>query len=104
MPIMEIAVVPIGTQSPSVSSSVARVIKILEGRDDIHYALTSMGTIIEADSLHTLFDIAHAMHTTLLQEEHIHRVLTSIKIDDRTDKKITMGSKTQSVRNKLKGK
>ena len=104
MPIMEITVVPVGTQSPSLSSYVTRVVKVLEGRDNIHYELTSMGTIIEADSLRLLFDVAHTMHTTLLKEENIHRVLTSIKIDDRTDKKITMDSKTQSVKNKLKEK
>ena len=100
MPIMEISIVPVGTKRASLSSYVAEAIKVLRTQKGIKYTLTAMGTIIEARSLKQLFDIAHLMHSAILRG-NVTRVVTSIKIDDRKDKKITMHGKTQSVQRKL---
>ncbi len=99
MPIMEISIVPLGSKTASVSKYIVRAIKVLEEEKDIKYKLTSMGTIIEADSLKTLFNIANKMHNSVLATD-IERVVTTIKIDDRRDKKLTMRGKLKSVRNK----
>ena len=101
MPIMEIAIVPIGTKTPSVSKYIASSIKVLNEEKGIKYNLTSMGTIIEADSVKKLLNIAGKMHRKVLSGK-VKRVVTAIKIDERKDKKLTAKRKIQSVRNKLK--
>lgn len=99
MPIMEISIVPLGTETASVSQYVAGSIKALKEKD-IKYSLTPMGTIIEADSVEHLFTIAAKMHHVVLDMD-INRVVTSIKIDDRKDKNITLSQKVKSVQKKL---
>lgn len=101
MPIMEISIVPLGTKTVSVSNYVATSIKMLKGQKNIKYTLTSMGTIIEADSIEKLLNIASKMHNAVLKGD-IKRVVTAIKIDDRKDKKITIKSKINAVQKKLK--
>lgn len=101
MPIMEISVVPLGTIKPSVSQYVARSIKILQGENNITYQLTAMGTIVEGDSIEQLLAIASKMHHSVF-DDTVKRVVTTIKIDDRKDKKTTISNKVQSVEEKLK--
>lgn len=101
MPIMEISIVPLGTKTTSVSRFVADVLRILKREKGIKYQLTAMGTIIEADSLDRLLEVAKKMHRTVFDDGAL-RVLTSIKIDDRRDKKLTIESKIKSVRRKVK--
>jgi len=55
-----------------------------------------MGTIVEADSLDFLLTLAKKMHQAVLGEK-IKRVVTTIKIDDRKDKKISIEEKVRSV-------
>ncbi|MCD4812318.1 MTH1187 family thiamine-binding protein [bacterium] len=101
MPVMEISVIPLGTRTPSVSDYVAVCIKKIKGKKNIKYTLTSMGTVIEADTTSRLLKIADEMHHAVLQGE-IKRVVTTIKIDDRLDKKLTMKGKINTVQNKIK--
>ena len=101
MPIMEISIVPLGTKTASVSKYVASSIEVLKKEKGIKYKLTSMGTIVEADSVERLLGIASRMHKRILNSG-IKRVVTTIKIDDRKDKKLTMAKKMKSVRKKLK--
>jgi uncharacterized protein (TIGR00106 family) len=101
MAVMEISVVPIGTKTPSLSTYVAKALKVLEAEKGIIYTLCPMGTVIEADSLETLLAIAGKMHEAVLDGD-IQRVVTSIKIDDRRDKPLTMDGKVLSVKQKLK--
>jgi len=101
MPIMEISIVPLGTESASVSGYVADAVKILKKQKGIKYELTPMGTIIEADSVKKLLNIAGKMHRTVLKDK-IKRVVTTIKIDDRKDKKLTAKGKIKSVQKRLR--
>jgi uncharacterized protein (TIGR00106 family) len=100
MPIMQISVVPIGTESPSVSRYVTDVIKVLKKEKDIKYELTSMATIVEADSLDRLFELAKKMHQVPFNKGAL-RVTTSINIDDRRDKPLSIKGKLDSVKRKL---
>lgn len=97
MPVMEISVVPIGTKTPSVSRYVADAVALLDREKDIHYQLTPMGTVIEADSVEKLLEIAGKMHHAVLSGE-IRRIVTSIKIDERLDQQLTMQGKVDSVK------
>lgn len=97
MAIMEISIVPMGTQSVSVSQYVAAAIKSIQ---DVKYELTPMGTIIEADSVEDLFDIATRMHRAVLNAG-ASRVVTAIKIDDRKGAKHSASGKVQAVQDQL---
>ena len=61
MAIVEVSVVPVGTQSPSVSKYIARAMQVLQDEKDIKYELTAMGTIIEGDLEH-LLNLVRKMH------------------------------------------
>ena len=98
MAILAISVVPIGTKDTSLSSYVADCIRTLkEGK--LHYELTSMGTNIEGD-LKDLMKMALKMHETPFKKG-ARRVLTTLKIDDRRDKKGTLEGKKKAVVKKL---
>lgn len=101
MPIMEISVVPVGTEEASVSKYIAEVVKVLKREKNINYKLSAMGTIIEADSIEKLFEIGRKMHQVPFKKG-VERVVTSIKIDDRKNKKISINGKVNSVNKKLK--
>jgi uncharacterized protein (TIGR00106 family) len=99
---MEISIVPIGTKTASVSRYVAEAVRILKDNAGIKYALTSMGTIVEAESIERLLEIAGRMHNAILGSK-VKRVVTTIKIDERKDKKLTIEGKIKSVRQKIRG-
>jgi len=100
MAVMEISVVPIGTKGASLSGYVAGVISVLKCESDIKYQLTSMGTIIESGSIEKLLSVAGKMHSILFSDE-VKRVVTTIKLDERKDKELTMDGKVKSVEDKL---
>lgn len=100
MAIVELTIVPLGTATPSVSHYVAEVHKVLEqAKEPIKYQLTPMSTIMEGD-LDDLFAVIRRMHEVPFAKGAL-RVSTSLRIDDRRDKKATMEGKLQSVRDKL---
>jgi len=101
MAILEISVVPIGTSDTSLSAYVADCLLILR-KEKVRYELSSMGTNIEGD-LKVLFDIALKMHQVPFKKGAL-RVLTTLKIDDRRDKKGTLSGKKRAVQSKLKRK
>jgi len=96
MPIMEINIIPLGTKTPSVSKYITDALRVLGKEKNIIYELTAMGTIVETDSLDLLLTLAKKMHRAVLSGK-INRVVTTIKIDDRKDKKISIEEKVSSV-------
>ncbi len=99
MAIVSVSVVPVGTGSTSVSSYVAGCQKVLESKTNIKYQLTPMATILEGE-YKEIMDVISELHS-LPFERGAGRVLTTIIIDDRKDKDITMGGKLKSVIDKL---
>lgn len=87
MALLEIAVVPVGTEQASISSHVAEACREA-ARNGIKYRVTPTATVLEGD-LRALVDVACKMH-----EAGFHngapRVVTNISIDDRHDKDLTM--------------
>ena len=98
MPIMEVKILPLGTKTASVSEYVVNALKVLN-KNDIKYELTSMGTIIEADSVELLLDVAKQMHKATLSQ--VDRVVTFIELDERIDKELTIEGKLRSAQEKL---
>ncbi len=99
MAIVEVSVVPLGTKSPSVSHYVAQALQVLEKAEGIKYELTPMGTVIEGD-LDVVLPLVREMHEITFSPE-VQRVVTTIKIDERRDKDLTMEGKLRSVKEKL---
>ncbi|WFD11002.1 MTH1187 family thiamine-binding protein [Tepidibacter hydrothermalis] len=100
MALVEVTIVPLGSESTSLSSYVADVHKVLEREKGLKHMLTPMGTIIEGD-LDLIFSTIKQMHESVF-ENGAMRVSTSIKIDDRRDKVGSMKQKIESVESKLK--
>lgn len=99
MAVCSISVVPIGTGTTSVSRYVARCHDVLKDIEGIKYKLTPMATILEGD-LDLIMKVAADLHGVPF-ESGAKRVLTTVIIDDRRDKKITMDGKVESVERKL---
>ena len=98
MAMAEVTVVPMGTGTPSLSAYVAEVLKLVK-ESGIKYQLTPMGTILEGD-LDEIFALVRRMHEVPFSDE-IKRVVTTLKIDDRRDKPLTMESKVEAVTSKM---
>ena len=90
MAILEISIVPIGTGDTSLSAYVADCLRVLK-KEKVRYELSPMGTSVEGD-LKDLIRIALKMHQVPFQKG-ARRVATTIKIDDRRDKKGTLEGK-----------
>ena len=98
MAIIEISVVPIGTGDTSLSSYVADCTRVLK-KARVPFELSAMGTNVEGD-LKKLVDIALKMHQVPFKKG-AQRVVTTLKIDDRRDKKGTIAGKKKAVQDKL---
>ena len=99
MAIIDLSVVPVGTPTPSVSQYVAGAVKILQNEPGIKYELTAMNTIIEGDLEH-LLTLARRMHQSAF-DSGVKRVVTTIRIDERHDKPLTMSGKIEAVKKRL---
>jgi uncharacterized protein (TIGR00106 family) len=99
MAIIDISVVPVGTSTPSVSRFVAGAVRILQNEPGIKYELTAMNTIIEGD-LEQLLALAKKMHDSAFNSG-IQRVVTTLRIDERRDKPLTMTGKVDAVKKQL---
>ncbi|MBI5069690.1 MAG: MTH1187 family thiamine-binding protein [Deltaproteobacteria bacterium] len=100
MPIAFLTITPLGTATPSVSNYVAGVERVLQASGLVSQ-LTAMGTIIEGD-LDEILKVVRQMHEHPFTQG-AQRVSTSLRIDDRRDKKEhTIAGKMRSVEEKLK--
>jgi uncharacterized protein (TIGR00106 family) len=99
MAMIDISVVPVGTSKPSVSEYVAGAVRILKKEPGIKYELTAMNTIIEGD-LDKLLALAQRMHRSAFAAG-AKRVVTTIRIDERIDKPLTIEGKIKAVKDKL---
>ncbi|KKI92897.1 hypothetical protein WQ54_06870 [Bacillus sp. SA1-12] len=98
MPLLEIRIIPIGTDSPSFSSEVTNVVSKIEEKG-LTYQLTPTSTVIEGD-IDQLWDIAKVIHHEALSEGP-ERIVTDISIDHRTDKPMDMEHQVDTVEKKL---
>ena len=100
--VAEITVVPLGTASPSLSAYVAEVEKTLSKFPRLKSLLTPMSTILEGE-IDEVLEAVKAMHEVPFHMGAL-RVSTTLRIDDRRDKTLTMEGKLAAVRKKLSNK
>lgn len=98
MALLEVSVVPVGTESPSISSYVAQACREAK-RNGIKFDVTPTATVMEGD-LRALIDIARQMHDAAFAAGS-ERVVTNISIDERRDKPLTMAESVRTVRSEL---
>lgn len=97
--IADVKILPCATESASLSRYVAACDNILKQAGDISYQVTPMATIIQGP-LERVLELIQEMHEVPFTMG-IKRVVTSVSIDDRRDKHISMESKVQAVNMKL---
>jgi uncharacterized protein (TIGR00106 family) len=97
MVIVEFVVVPLGERS--LSLYVAEIVKLLDSRG-VKYQLTPMSTIIEVPTVEDALAIIEEAHE-LMFKLGAERVSTTIRIDDRRDRKVRMEDKVRSVMEKV---
>jgi uncharacterized protein (TIGR00106 family) len=98
MALMEISLIPIGTKSPSFSSSVVNAVRLIE-KKGLKYQITPTSTIMEGE-IDQLMDTAKAIHQNAISNG-IHRVVTNISIDERLDKHISMDQQVDIIQQTL---
>ena len=98
MAVAEISVVPVGKGSVSISDYVAGAVKIVR-ESGLKYELSSMGTNIEGD-VGSILELVRKVHEACFEQGAV-RVLTSLKIDDRRDKTLSIESKKSAVKAKI---
>ena len=100
MAVVQVSVVPVGTSSPSISRHVAHCLEVLD-RTGLTYELTPMGTVIQGE-LREILDAIASMHEQTFGDEVV-RVLTTIIVDDRQDKELSIQGKLDAVRKRREG-
>lgn len=100
MALMQLTIIPLGTDSPGIGEFVAEIQNFLQQQGAI-FKLNDMGTTIEGDTVE-LLTLAAKLHELPFQKG-IKRVITQITIDDRRDKKVSLGNKMASIKNRLAG-
>lgn len=85
----------------SVSHDVTKIVRLIR-RSEYPSQLTSMGTIIETETLQEALTVIDEAYKIL--EEDCDRVYLTVSIDIRKGKKGRMESKIRSIEDKLEGK
>ncbi len=98
MAIVAVSISPLG-EGPSVSRYVAAAEKVLSGYPNIKRQIGPMFTTLEGD-LADIWQAIRAMQEAVF-ELGAGRVVSTLTIDDRRDKEITMEGKVKAVEEKL---
>lgn len=97
MVVADIRIVAVGTGT-SISQHVKAVCDILD-EERIKYMPGPFSTALEVDSLDDLFDVVKQSNQ-MLAESGVQRILTTVNIDYRLDREISMKSKPGNLQNK----
>lgn len=95
----ELTIIPIGTSQTSISRYIAAALEALD-ESGIKYEINGMGTMLESENPVKLFEAVRKAHDAVFNIG-AERVATSLKIDDRRDKKGSLKQKVKSVKEKL---
>ena len=93
----ELGVLPIGTGSTSLSKYIAKGVDALKDVKGIKYEVTPMGTLIESENIDRVFEASKVVMDALFKMG-VQRVEAILKIDERHDKKDTLGDKLNSIK------
>ncbi|MEM0015357.1 MAG: MTH1187 family thiamine-binding protein [Zestosphaera sp.] len=94
-----IRVVPVGTQSASLSSYVAEALRVIEAAG-LKHQVTPFGTAVEADSVEGIAKVVEEI-AERLRAMGVPRLVVDVSLDLRFDKNITLEYKVRSVQERL---
>ena len=94
MALMQITIIPLGTETPSVGQYVADIQQLLAAKG-ADFVLNDMGTVIHGNASE-LLQLAAEIHEHPFSRG-AKRVVTQIVLDDRRDKERGIGDKKQAV-------
>ncbi len=101
--IAEIAIDPIGTQSPDESDYIVAAERVLKqaiaAGADLRYRINPMGTTLEGPA-ETVFAVLQKMHAAPFFQG-APRVISTIRIDERRDREASMARAVDVVERKL---
>jgi uncharacterized protein (TIGR00106 family) len=97
MAVAQITVLPFGVGA-SISKYVGGAVKII-AESGLKYELSAMTTVVEGD-VDSILALMKKVHESCFDTGAV-RVLTSLSIDERRDKELTIESKKAAVRAKL---
>jgi len=95
MVVAELSVIPLG-KDVSVSKYVKAALEVLKSAN-VKYKPGAMSTTIEAKNLDELFSVVKMAHEAVFRMG-AKRVVTTVKIDDRRDKTLSITSKLGAIR------
>ncbi len=98
--VAELNVIPLGKPSTSLSKEVAEVLRAISKIEGLSHELTPMSTVLEAEDFDPIFEALRVAHTTLHGLGYA-RIVSTLHVDDRTDKPRSMHEKVSSVEGKL---
>ena len=99
MAVVEVRITPIGTKGSSMTKYVAKAVDAIKAEKDVKFQITATGTIMEGN-LDKIIGMVRKMHDSVFDGE-VNRVLTTIEIDDRRDKAVSIESSVKSVEAEL---
>ncbi|MGA2680741.1 MAG: MTH1187 family thiamine-binding protein [Candidatus Bathyarchaeia archaeon] len=97
----EFSIVPVGSGETSVGRYVAAAILAFRNVEGLDFEVTSMGTILAANDLDTIFEAVRKAHEAVAGMG-AKRVSSILKIDDRRDKPRSMNDKIDAVKRYMK--
>ena len=97
----EFSIVPVGTGETSLGRFVAAAVKAFRSVEGLDFEVTPMGTVLAADGLTSIFEAVGRAHEAVLALG-VKRVASTLRIDDRRDKRRTMQDKVKAVEKRLK--
>jgi uncharacterized protein (TIGR00106 family) len=97
----EISVIPIGTNSGiSMSKEIATAFDAIRKIKDMKAVLTAMGTQIETNNFSNILTAIEVAHQAV-RSSGAKRIITTVRIDERLDRSISLEKKVDSVMEKL---
>jgi uncharacterized protein (TIGR00106 family) len=97
MAVAQLTVIPVGTGA-SISKYVAGAVRII-AESGLKYELSAMTTVVEGD-VDSILALMKKVHESAF-EGGAARVLTSLSVDERRDKDLTIEGKRAAVKEKL---
>ena len=98
--VAEISLVPLTKGKVSMSDEIAVAFRAIRETRGLKVTLTGMGTLVESPDLKTILNAVEAAHEAV-KKVGVSRIVSTIRIDQRLDKKHTLEDRVQVVKRKL---
>ena len=95
MIISQVSIAPVG-KGASLSKYIRITLDVFK-KNDVKYITNDMATVLETNDLETLFKVVEQAHKAVI-DSGAKRVITELKIDDRRDKDVRIGTKINALK------